>query len=481
MLNPAETKASGADGHHLMSFPIETQHKRIPWRWVVILAIIKQAHVLVLFTAGSMTFTMRKFIEDPKIIGGVQSLDVLFNILVAAPCLYFSDRIWTRWGRRLPFVLTAWAVLAICLFALPLVKSPYSLSIFIVLYLIFWDVNQTFDTLVMEIVPPDQRGRYSAISAWMFNGLIMLNAVVIMGRFDDVAHSVGFTLRGEELIYWFGALSTFFIFLFALLFIRERKPQDPPSPALQKKMSLAAAFTNLFAERTLWPVYLLVFSTILMQTGLGAVDPLLTTEQWGYSKQDLGTNVFVGGMMNMFLIIPLVGIISDRMNRLTMFGIGVIGTLLGQIAYYVFVQFILPDQRPTIQHMIIFGQTMSAIGQFSSIALIPLIYEYIPRDKMGTAQAGLNFVRSITRLLTINGIMWWVDTYSKLCMPKGQYDYFSGYLFMILMNLVGCCFLAYFAIQVRRGKILPLGRIGFHPVEDTEDKAGETAKEGAKS
>ena len=84
---------------------IETQHKRIPWRWVVLLVIMQQVRILALFASGSMTFTMRKYIESPLVINSVSSLDVLFNLLVAAPCLYYSDRIWTRFGRRLPFVL----------------------------------------------------------------------------------------------------------------------------------------------------------------------------------------------------------------------------------------------------------------------------------------------------------------------------------------------------------------------------------------
>ncbi|MBC7980151.1 MAG: hypothetical protein H7Y36_06270, partial [Armatimonadetes bacterium] len=84
-------------------FIIETQHEKIPWRWVVILMIMSQARVFALFASMSMTFTMRKFIDSPAIINSVSSLDVLFNLLIAAPCLYFSDRIWTKRGRRLPF------------------------------------------------------------------------------------------------------------------------------------------------------------------------------------------------------------------------------------------------------------------------------------------------------------------------------------------------------------------------------------------
>lgn len=445
---------------------IETQHKHVPWRWVVLLALVGQARILVLLASGSMTFTMRKFIDSPMAINSISSLDVVFNLLVAAPCLYYSDRIWTRYGRRMPFVLVSFGVLAVVLLLIPLAGSAVPMVVLIVLWLIFWDVGSTYDTLVMEIIPPDQRGRAAAINAWFFNITLMLNAIVITGRFDDVVHLASGTLRGEQLIYWWGAACVMFCMIFLALFVRERKPLDPPLPSHGN--GLKGAFVNLFAEKSLWPVYLLVFSTVLMQTGLGAIDPLLMTEQWGYSKQDMGTNIFVGGMINLLVVIPLVGLIADRMDRLKMFSIGVVGALLGQIAYYVFVQFVLPDRRPSIAQMILFGQFMSAVGQFSTIAMQPLIYDYIPRDKMGTAQAGLNFVRSITRLLTLNGIGLWVTMYSSIFLPEGRYDYFSGYLFMIVMNTLGLCILAYFAWQVRRGHIRPVGRTEFHPVEDAK-------------
>lgn len=66
----------------------------------------------------------------------------------------------------------------------------------------------------------------------------------------------------------------------------------------------------------------------------------------------MGTNMFVGGMINLVFIISLVGLIADKMNQLLIFGIGVGGTLIFQIGYYLFEQFVLPDQRPSIAQMI---------------------------------------------------------------------------------------------------------------------------------
>ena len=447
-------------------FIIETQHKRIPWMWVFLLQVLGNARILALFASGSITFTMRKYIESPFIINSVSTLDILFNLVIAAPCLYYSDRIWSRFGRRLPFIVVSFVVLGIVIMLLPLAGSAVPLGVLVVLWLIFWDLGATYDTLMMEIIPPEQRGRSSAIGSWMFQATILLSSVVISGRFDDVVHSVGFTLSGEALIYWWGAACLFFCVVVLLLFVRERRPTTPPPE--NHGGGIKGIFVNLFAERSLWPVYLLVFGTVFMGTGLGNFDGLLMFEQWGYSKQEMGTNMFVGGIMNLFLVIPLIGFLTDKMDRLKMFSIGIVGSVIAKLAYYIFVQFFLPDHRPSISQMIIFGQMQSIIGQFSGIAMMPLLFDYIPRDKMGTAQAGFNFVRGITRMITLNGLGLWVTYYSKWFMPPGQYDYFSGYLFILLLDFVGLGILAYFAIQVRRGIIKPVGRTEFRPLEDID-------------
>jgi MFS family permease len=444
--------------------PIETQHGHISWRWLLLVGILTLGATAGFLASGSMIFTMRLFIDSPAVINSISSLDVLFNVLVAATCLYLSDRIWTRFGRRIPFLVVAWTGMALCLFFLPLAGNVWTMGLVVVGWLIFVDVSSVSQTLQMEIVPPHQRGRFSALNQWLFQLLIIFLSLAINGRFDDTVHRGDTVVGGDKFIYWMGAACLAACVLFTVFFIRERRPTEPPPPS--HGGGWKGVIGNLFAEKTLWPIYLLAFCQVLIETGLGAIDPLLITEQWGYSKQDIGTNIFVGGMINLFLI-PIIGYLVDRMDRMTMFALGVGGGLVLQIGYYVFIQFMLPDRRPEIFHMIVFGQLISIAGLFKNTAFLPLTFDYIPRDQMGTAQAGLNFVRSITRLITLNGIGFWVVFYSSLFMPEGTYDYFSGYLFMILMNVIGCAFLAYFMVQAKRGKILPLGRTGFQPVAET--------------
>ena len=61
-------------------------------------------------------------------------------------------------------------------------------------------------------------------------------------------------------------------------------------------------------DRELWPVYMLVVGAACLNfyAGLGPLSNLLYTEQWGYTKQEMGINVAVGGIINLFAIGMLV-------------------------------------------------------------------------------------------------------------------------------------------------------------------------------
>ena len=107
-------------------------------------------------------------------------------------------------------------------------------------------------------------------------------------------------------------------------------------------------------------------------------------------------------------------------------------------------------------------------GWIIHVVFWPLVYEYIPRDKMGTAQTGLNIVKTISRLVLINGVGLWVTFYSFTFLPEGTYDYFSGYLFLIITDLVGVAIVLNFIWKVRKGSLKPVGRTEFTPVEETE-------------
>ena len=252
-------------------FRIETQHRRIPWRWVIIVGLLTVPGVLASFAASNFTFSLRKFLTNPALINGILSLDVAFNILIATTCLYLSDRIWTKRGRRVPFIIAAWLMMAVCYAIIPFANGPWVLVPLVVMALAFMDVGATFQTLTMEIVPPHQRGRMSAMNQIVLQILIIGFIVVVGGRFDESVHTEAGVMRGETFLYWIAVAALLAGAVLVWFFVREREPAQP-RPA--ETFSLRTLFGSILADRRLWPVYLLAMCQLPFTTPLGPIEQL---------------------------------------------------------------------------------------------------------------------------------------------------------------------------------------------------------------
>lgn len=445
---------------------IQTQRHNIPWRWVFLVGLMGVPYIMMFFIAAGegalLTLSLRKYVEKPFLINAILSCDIAFNILIGATCLYLSDRVWTRFGRRKPFILVSWISLSVCLALIPLANSALTLIPLIILLFAVMDIGTTADMLVIEIIPPHQRGRYEALKGIYLHILIIVFALTMQGRFFETGEKAGVSFLGQQAIFWIGAFVILIGSLILILFIKENKPEEPARQDAPKEEGnpVFRPIKAVLLERNLWPVYLLAFSLTLVQVNLGPIGVLLITEQWGYTMQDIGVNVTIGCTVNI-CILPVIGYLADKYNRLVMFSGGVFFYVLVVVMYFIFVQFILPDHRPQIWMMVAFGMCQSICNLFVMTNFNPLCFDYIPRDKIGTAQAGINLVRSITKWIAMIGVGIWVQSYSGMFRPVGETDYFSGYIYVTLMSIIGSAFMLNFILRVRSGKLKPLGREGY--------------------
>lgn len=452
---------------------IVTQQKNVPWRWVYVAVTPWLAVMFIEQCSGAvLTLTLRKFIENPAFITAILSINIIFNVLIGAPCNYVSDRIWTRFGRRRPFIIAS-ALLVALFFALtPLVGSFGLLLAVVIIWLAFQDVGQTNMPLQHEIVPAHQRGRAGALFSVIVQLTIIFTFVVVLGRFHEISFFDGFVLTGEHGAYWCGSL---FLLSSALLigsFVKELPVKQEGS---KEKMSPLGFVKGVFADKELLPIILLAFAQTFLMSHFAGVGTLLFVEQWGYSAQEMGTNIFVGALITIG-VSSCVGFVADKYDRIKLYIFGLAGALVMKISYYVLVQFILPDQRPSLLMIIITGQMIAAFGMITSVVGQPLMFDFIPRSKMGTATAGISIVRSTTRWITLNGAGLWVLLYSKIFCAEGEYDYFSYYLYMIVLNLVGMGIIFYFRHLVKTGVLKRCGREGVEEASEQE-QTGDTHDE----
>ncbi|MBN8709118.1 MAG: MFS transporter [Verrucomicrobia bacterium] len=359
-------------------------------------------------------FSLKKFIENPAGLTFIMSIPGILAMAVSPVASFLSDRIWTRFGRRKPFIIVSWTGMLTAMILMPLMPNFWLLLAAYILYHFSSDLNSPMEPLKQEIIPPKDRVWATGAMAWCSNLATMTFYFVMLGRFDDVSYLAGLKLDGEWVIYWSAGLLLALLLLLIILGIKET---DPKSSLRGQKLTLRN-FVGGLLDRELWPVYLLVFGNACLNfyAGLGALSNLLYTDQWGYTKQEMGVNVAIGGIANLF-IIGLLTAFASKLNRMKAYQTTLCLSLLGNVLYYCYVEFVLPDKRPTLFEIIVFGETLSVLAILTGLLYVPLVYDYVRRNRMGTYAAGASIVGLAARLITLNGVGLFVTFYASVFQP----------------------------------------------------------------
>lgn len=115
---------------------------------------------------------------------------------------------------------------------------------------------------------------------------------------------------------------------------------------------------------------------------------LMFTEQWGYSTQVLGFTQGVGQFVSLFVFLLLLPIV-DRFDKLQFYLVSVCLGMGCKLLWYFYVVLWVPDARPSIPQLLIVGESIHMVSLLAALIGYPLIYEFVPLKKMGTANAGM--------------------------------------------------------------------------------------------
>lgn len=458
-ISPNTTSAPPvAHGSHW--WPIRTRQPQVPWLWAFLLTghwgvatYIEQISNI------AITFKLRPLVEAPIWITLITSFNVIFNVLVGASINYSSDRLWTRWGRRRPFILFGQAVIVVGLILLPGVNSLGALVAVLFCYEMLRDVNSPFEPLLNEIVPPQQRGRSAAMGKIWRTAVTAFFFGVMIAQYDHVHHlPFGWVVTGEQAIFWVGSIFALYTFLVVGYCVKETPPaadwQRPKWPGLGR--AVRGYFTDVFGNPQWRGLYWVGLAMTIFWIGLGSLAPLLYTEQFLYSKATYGHIVAIGTPFNILLFLPIGGWLADRIDRMLIFKWGAIATAVMHFVFYLIVRGM--DGPPPIPFLIVFALVSNGLSTIAAMAANPLIFDFVPRDKLGTVSSGIGVVRGVAMVLINNGVGLWVTVWSGWFEQPGTYDYLSGYLYLTLLALLGTAVALWFERQVKSGRFVPYGR-----------------------
>lgn len=397
-----------------------TRKKEIPTHWIFYAQIpFVMAVAANMITGAPFIYSMKKFIDNPAAITFLLSVEVFITVLGGPFASWLSDRIWTRYGRRKPFLIIADLGKLLVFPLIPLAPNIFVLIGLKWAYGILHDIGNPKTALTMEIVPAKQRGRGSGFFNLQLQVVNLVFWGIVIGRFDDVYFTGPLAgldgLPGEALLYFAGSLMFVFVLGFNMLGIKEIRPPD--ARRLRDELKPGQNLVNLFLtsffkevlHKSLLPLYLLLVVGTMTTVGLGALGPLLYTDQWGYSLQQLGTNVAIGAVLGMGIAL-FAGYAADATSKLKVYTWALVGGLAAKILWTVFV-YNKPGMRPELWEIVAFGQLTHTFGLIAATVSFPLILEYVTRNQLGTANAGIGLFDGIIR----NGfsmmigfyILWW--------------------------------------------------------------------------
>lgn len=269
----------------------------------------------------------REFTDSTTVIGVIIGGEGLLALWLPLLVGTWSDRLRTRFGGRLPFVMVGGPVMALALVATGLVGSLVAMAaVVLVFFAAYFITYEPYRALYPDAVPDEISGRaQSAQAVWRGAGTGL--ALVGGGLLLSIARPVPFALAAAILLASLGA------FGYALLRRRgiPRAPRSDPKGTRESVRALARLVGDHPSLRAF------MFANALWELSLSALKTfvvLYITEGLGYSLQM--TSLLIGGVAAVIVVAAAVsGKLGDRFGRarvisvaLPFYGVGLLAPLL---------------------------------------------------------------------------------------------------------------------------------------------------------
>ncbi len=323
-------------------------------------------------------FLANKFHLAPALIGFFMTLDNIAAIFIQPVVGSWSDKLRTKIGRRMPFILIGAPVGAAAFGLIPLAAI---LPLFVactstlLLSMAFWR------TPVVALMPDITPSKFRSQA----NGIINLMG----GLGTIIASLVGSTLYeiNVNFPFWMGSVLVLVASALVFIFIKEPKQFEDPEKQPNMFQSLKEVVTD--KDKSGLRILFAIFFWFLAYTGIEAFLTLYATKRLGIPEGDAGR--MTGHMGIFFVLFAIVaGILGSRIGRKVTISIGIV-----LMAGLVFAIAVLPVNFLTIElakvpalGMIrvvnVFLMGAGIAWSFININSLPMVVDLTTLERVGT-------------------------------------------------------------------------------------------------
>lgn len=482
-------------------------------RWLLLINLAWFAMMYCLFIASTgLPLTLLKFTNDSRLIAFVTSVGSIMGIVIGPLCNFISDRLWTRWGRRRPFLLVASCGSLLAMSLIPYIPELVPLILLVVISSLLGDVGSTFEPLWLEIIPAAQRGAGYAIRNVMIQFASLYFFQVMFAQWDNTYHIIlpyvgAIQATGEQAAYFAAAGLQIYVLFFLLFLVRETHPASqelrPWRELDWNPLRFARRFfSDVFGDKRWWAIYLFYTAPVLIASGPGPFANLMQVDQWKYDKGAMALMGLPPMLVGIFIVAPVLGRQADSFrvySRLLLcsvmtitaavvgwtifttypglahselpplwalmvlgacfglFGIALIlfltqelnrlcpsqnrrlwpwflgpfTTFLVFLGQLVYLRGVLHGNPPPIAHWYLLTLAGAMLTGFSFLAG-PLLYEYLPADRIGTLSSGFGLLSTAISSIVANAMGFWIYYFTQFFTPPNAPRDYSSYLIAMM-------------------------------------------------
>jgi MFS family permease len=346
-------------------------------------------------------FLANKFHFAPWLIGLFMTFDNIAAIFIQPPVGAWSDRLRTKIGRRMPFILIGAPIGAVAFGLIPIAAVPalfVACTSTLLLSMAFWRTPVV--ALMPDITPSQFRSQA--------NGIVNL-----MGGIGTIIASlVGSTLYEINIAFpfWMGSVLVILAALLVFIFIKEPKlyEQAEKEPDMFQSLKEVAQDKDKSGLRIL----LAIFFWFLAYTGIEAFLTLYATKQLGIPDGDAGR--MMGHIGLFFVLFALVaGLMGSRLGRKITISIGLV-----TMAVLILFMALLPagllttnlTKLPVLGTIRVVNLFLMAAGiawSFININSLPMVVDLTTAARIGTF-TGLYYLFSTFSAIVGPNLNGWI-------------------------------------------------------------------------
>ena len=367
-----------------------------------------------------MPLLLGNYLKSAALIGFIMTIDNYLALFIQPTVGFYSDKINTRFGRRMPFIMIGMPLAALFMFLIPNTGTLFSL----IFALLFMNLSMSIYrspviALMPDITAKPNRSKSNSIINFM-GGIGSLIAYFIGGKLYEMNEGYPFILS-----------AVLILFSFIVLFTRIKEHRDVLHyEAAEEKRNLAQGLGIAFKDRSTRYLLLAICSWFI---GFNGVETFFTKYAQSYLNIRPSEATLTLSFISLsFLIFAIpAGLIGTKIGKKNTIRIGIIGAVLLMSTIF----FLNPEMDNMLLIMRILFLGIGFSWASININSYPLVADMSPAGLLGTYTGVYYLFSSIANIISPPLLGTLIDAIGyKVVFAYGAFFFGVAFVFINLVH-----------------------------------------------